>query len=70
MPCAALTVDAGRHMHEESHTQTSDLDNNSRDEICECIFFISLQMRYNCALLPVLRLSLVSTIRTYMYVCT
>lgn len=57
MPCAALTVDAGRHMHEESHTQTSDLDNNSRDEICECNF---ISLRHITALLvytfsPVLR---------------
>lgn len=41
MPCAALTNDAGRRMHEESHTQTSDLDNNSRDDICEFIFILS-----------------------------
>ncbi|EGI62796.1 Segment polarity protein dishevelled-like protein DVL-3 [Acromyrmex echinatior] len=35
VPCAALTKHAGRRMHEESHTQTSDLDNNSRDDIYE-----------------------------------
>ncbi|XP_018341514.1 PREDICTED: segment polarity protein dishevelled homolog DVL-3 isoform X1 [Trachymyrmex septentrionalis] len=32
---------SGRRMHEESHTQTSDLDNNSRDDICESIFILS-----------------------------
>ncbi|XP_071634415.1 segment polarity protein dishevelled homolog DVL-3 isoform X1 [Temnothorax longispinosus] len=41
---------SGRRMHEESHTQTSDLDNNSRDDICECIFILSrhvMHIQYN-----------------------
>ncbi|PBC28301.1 Segment polarity protein dishevelled protein DVL-3 [Apis cerana cerana] len=35
VPCAALAIDAERRMHEETRTQTSDLDNNSRDNIYE-----------------------------------
>lgn len=43
VPCAALAIDAERRMHEETRTQTSDLDNNSRDNICECILFCHVE---------------------------
>ena len=43
MPCAALTIDAERRMHEETRTLTSGLDNNSRDNICECILFCHVE---------------------------
>lgn len=61
VPCAALTNDVGRRMHEESHTQTSDLDNNSRDDICECFFILSRHiihyihytfLKYDCCTYP------------------
>lgn len=39
-------IDAGRRMHEETHTQTSDLDNNSRDDICECNFILLRQLKF------------------------
>ncbi|XP_028046813.1 segment polarity protein dishevelled homolog DVL-3 isoform X1 [Monomorium pharaonis] len=38
---------SGRRMHEESHTQTSDLDNNSRDDICESIFILFTTLYYH-----------------------
>ena len=41
VPCAALAIDAERRMHEETRTLTSDLDNNSRDNICECDLILS-----------------------------
>lgn len=47
VPCAALMVYAGRRMHEECRTQTSNLDNNTRDNICECSFILIFSFRFH-----------------------